>query len=209
MNKEKTVAAFISIPKCASKSILTSFELGNCRDWHGNAVTETHVLYENHQRIYVLEDLYDLNNIYLFCFVRNPYQRIVSWYQYHIEHSFYKYVTLNDWVKNGCPIHWKIQNKTDWEKEKLSPLLQYNFIESKKGIKVDFIGKMENFKEDCDKLINILNQKFKERGFKKIIPNNIIHKNKSIPIKEELTVESKEIIYNLFKKDFEYFDYAK
>ena len=65
MNKEKTAAAFISIPKCASKSILTSFELGNCRDWNGNANTETHVLYENHQRLSVLEDLYDLNNISL------------------------------------------------------------------------------------------------------------------------------------------------
>jgi hypothetical protein len=147
---------------------------------------------------------------------------------------------------NGCETHWVIQNKTNWKKEKLSPLLQYNFIDA--PTKVDFIGRMENFEEDTLRLKDILNKLFEKHGVSKRIsfeqPNkvclqdgcdkvnpsynflterhgkycvlhkkpmmvNVIRKNKSIKTGQTLTQESKDKIYELFKKDFEYFGYDK
>ena len=51
---------------------------------------------------------------------------------------------------NGCQTpNWKIQNETNWEKENLSPILQYNFIEG--NSEINYIGKIENFEEDYEK----------------------------------------------------------
>ena len=206
MNKK--VALFISIPKCASKSIQKTLELGIGRDNELHATKEEHVISENHQRLKVLEVKYNINELFSFCFVRNPYDRIISWYKYYKSHPSYNKITLNEWVALGCPIHWESQNKTNWKKEKLNPLLQFNFIDSNRGNNVDFIGRMENYDDDIEKLRKILNDIFKEKGFEKFIPFTKVHINKTYK-GEELTVESKEIIYNLFKKDFEYFDYKK
>jgi hypothetical protein len=136
------VAAFISIPKCASNTIREMYQLGFNRDNDSDCCKNNYVIYENHQRLCVLEKRYDLENTFVFTFVKNPYERVRSWFYYHN----YNNITLNEWIKKGCKTHWKKQNMTNWVKENKSPLLQYNFIEANK--KVDFIGKMENFEED-------------------------------------------------------------
>ena len=212
MNKENIkIGAFISIPKCASKTILSMFELGRNRDDDGDATENNYIIFENHQRLISLENkyksVYNFNDLYIFTFVRNPYDRIISWYYYHNVLEPYKNYTLNDWVKNGCKVHWTVQNMTNWKEINKSPLLQYNFIEGNKNI--DFIGKMENFEEDCKKLIDILNNIFINRNIdKRITYSSKIH-NKTKQKKEELTDESKRIIYKMFKKDFEYFGYEE
>ena len=57
-------------------------------------------------------------------------------------------LTMGEWIKNGCKTHWKIQNKTKWTKEQLSPLLQYNFIEIKIYIFVIFHTQKSNSLDD-------------------------------------------------------------
>ena len=166
------------------------------------------IIYENHQRLCVFEEKYNLDDLFIFTFVRNPYERVISWFYYHKNTDIYKNISLEEWINQGCKTHFKIQNQTDWIKEKKSPLLQYNFIESSKQ-KVDFIGKIENFNSDIKKVINILNESFCENKLPKKIKFKDIKLNKS---KKEFTVlsqKSKDIIYNLFKKDFEYFGYDK
>ena len=210
-NKNIKIGAFISIPKCASKTILKMFELGRNRDNEMTALENNYIIYENHQRLICLEDryknIYNFNDLYVFTFVRNPYDRIISWFTYHSKLEPYRNYTLNDWIKDGCKTHWTRQNKTTWDKINKSPLLQFNFIEGNK--KIDFIGKMENFEEDCKKLIDILNNIFINRNIdKRIIYSSTIH-NKTKEKKQELTDESKRIIYEMFKKDFEYFGYEQ
>jgi hypothetical protein len=202
------VGIFISIPKCASKTILNMFELGRNRDIDKHEKKNNYIIFENHQRLSVLEKDYNINDLFIFTFVRNPYDRCVSWFSYHknIDLEEYKNLSLNEWVKQGCKTHWKRQNKTNWIKENKSPLLQYNFIEGNK--KIDFIGKIENFENDCKEIIEILNMLFEKNKINKHIVYKHIKANASNN-KEILSDESKEIIYTLFKKDFEYFNYDK
>ena len=97
------VGLFISIPKCGTNTIREMFDLGPNRD---NDNTNYPIIYENHQRLKVLEDKYNLNNIYIFTFVRHPYDRIKSWYYYH-KGQFSEYnMSLNLWIKNGCKTKW-------------------------------------------------------------------------------------------------------
>ena len=206
--EKKMVGCFISIPKCATKTILRMFALGRNRDNHYKEESDQHVIYENHQRLKILEERFDLDKKFVFTFVRNPYDRIKSWYNYHINTEPYKSQTLNEWIQNGCPTHWKVQNQTNWRKENLSPLLQFNFVDGK--TKVDFIGKIENFEEDCKLIITKLNKLFEDNGLEKRISYKTLQANRSTDqTKEQITDENKELIYTMFRQDFEYFGYEK
>ena len=197
------VGLFISIPKCATNTIREMFELGPNRD---NDNTSHPIIYENHQRLDVLEKKYNLDDVYIFTFVRHPFDRIKSWYYFH-KGKFPEYkLPLNEWIKDGCKTHWKIQNETNWKELNLSPLLQFNFINQNRDI---HFCKIENFEQDCNILIKKLNNIFKKKQIKKIIKYNYIKLNKSTIQKDDLNDESKEIIFDLFKKDFEYFNYSK
>ena len=119
-NTAKRIAAFISIPKNASKTTLDILDLGPNRDLE---TTTSLVIFENHQRAAILNKKYDLHNLFVFCFVRNPYDRCVSWYAYHKKIEPYKSLNFEAWVKAGMPHHQKRQNQTDYETEGISPLI--------------------------------------------------------------------------------------
>ncbi len=204
----KLLGCFISIPKCASRTILSMFELGIHRDNHFSEKTQQCIIYENHQRLKVLESKYNLENIYVFTFVRHPYERIISWFYYHKNIEPYKSQTLNEWIQNGCKIHWKEQNKTDWSNENITPLLQYNFIDGNK--KINYIGKIENFEEDCKTIISQLNKILEVNNYPKQLEDKYIKTNTSNKKNNNvITNENKDLIYEMFKKDFDYFEYDR
>lgn len=210
MNEKKTiiVGVFISIPKCASKTILEMFKLGKNRKNHFSEKSDQFIIYENHQRLKILEQKYDLKDKYIFTFVRHPYQRIISWFYYHKNIEPYRSQSLNEWISNGCQTHWKIINETNWKKENLSPILQYNFIEG--NSEINYIGKIENFEEDCKNIISQLNTLFNQNNCPKKILYKKIKKNTSIKNNNDvITDENKSLIYNMFRKDFDYFNYHK
>tara|TARA_X000000368_G_scaffold112523_2_gene87765 strand:- start:3820 stop:4437 length:618 start_codon:yes stop_codon:yes gene_type:complete len=200
------IGCFISIPKCASKTILQMFELGNNRDNHHEDGSQKYIIYENHQRLKILENKFDLKNVYTFAFVRHPYDRIKSWYFYHKATKECQ-VPLNEWIENGCKTHWITQNKTNWKDEELSPLLQYNFIDGNK--KLDYIGKIENFEDDCKNIISELNSLLEKNNLPKRIKYTNIKINTSNRGHDDITDENKLLIYKMFKKDFDYFGYEK
>ncbi|MBB5440699.1 hypothetical protein HDC92_004402 [Pedobacter sp. AK017] len=201
----KRIGAFISIPKNASKTVLDIMALGKNRDIE---YTDSLVIYENHQRGSVLAKKYDLEQLFVFCFSRNPYDRCISWYNYHRLLEPYKSMLFHDWIKNGLPHHWIRQNATNYEREGISPLLQYNFIEN---CRVDFIGRIENFEEDLNVVIETLNAICSEQNLDRRFLYGNKRLNTSEKQKEEVwyTDETREIVYTLLKKDFEYFGYEK
>ena len=200
------IACVISVPKCASQSILEILELGENRDDDAREKTERFVIYENHQRLSVLEKKYDLTGKYVFAFVRNPYDRLSSWYQYHSGMEPYLSYDFGQWIRQGCPTHWTIQNQTDWRQEGLTPLLQYNFLASA-GTKVDFIGRMENFDADLGKVIHDLNAICASRGIGRRFEFRDVRINRSRSHLNNYTAETRDIAYRIFRKDFEEFGY--
>jgi len=187
----------INIP-CNTKNntwINDMFNIGQVRD--DDSHNHNSIIQENHQRLKVLESKYDLKDKFVFTFVSHPYTRIINWFKTHQHCEPYCSQTLNEWIHNGCQTHWKIQNKTDWKGENVSPLLQYNFIEGKKEI--DFIGKTENYEQDCKQLIKQLNINIK---FKKMSGIDDF-------LNYYITNENKKIIYKMFQKDFDHFDYSE
>ena len=206
LSSRKRIAVFISIPKNASKTVLNILKLGANRDIDN---ADSPVIYENHQRGVVLASKYELENLFVFCFSRNPYDRCVSWYEFHKNIEPYKSLTFEKWIKKGMPHHWEKQNETNYIKENMSPLLQYNFVDQ---CKVDFIGKIENFENDLKTIVDKLNRIWVQSNFKKRFKYNNKNINKSkrnSNIDSYYTNETKEIVHTLLKKDFLYFGYKK
>lgn len=200
------IAAFISIPKNASKSVLEILALGHNRDVED---TNSLVIYENHQRASVLKCRYDLNNLFVFCFARNPYDRCVSWYEYHRNIEPYCTISFESWVRKGLPHHLTVQNCTDYIAEGLSPLLQFNYLESQR---IDFVGRIETFKSDMMIIVERLNALCAQKGLKhRFVYSDckINTSNRLSDFEHYYSKETKEIVYSILQKDFTHFGYHK
>ena len=214
------IGLFISIPKNASQS--TRAILLSKNGLFENQFKNQLVIDRNHATAANLSQQYDINGLFVFCFSRNPYTRSVSWYRYHKNGGtpIYNSITFEEWVNRGMPHdwrhHWGDRSGSDRSTQNLrddpgeSPLLQYNFVE---GGKVDFIGKLENFRPDMMIVIDRLNELCKKKGVPFRFKFSDIRANSSI--KPDFDYDSyynkntKATVYSLLKKDFEYFGYDK
>lgn len=204
--KAVRIAAFVSIPKNGSKSVLEILDLGDNRD---EETTTSLVIYENHQRAAVLARRYRLDKLFVFCFSRNPYDRCVSWYKYHRDIEPYKSFTFESWIREGMPHHWDWQNQTHYPSTGLSPLLQYNFVED---YRMDFVGRMEDFASDLNVVIEKLNAICADRGLTHRFAYTDKRTNTSDrhrDFERYYTKETKEIVASLLEKDFSHFGYDK
>ena len=199
------IACMVSVPKCASHSIREMLALGENRDDDAEAPAEREIIYENHQRLAVLERKYDLAGKYVFAFVRNPYDRLSSWYQFHSNMEPYSSSTFEQWIKDGCLTHWAVQNATNWPAEGLTPLLQSNFLSGAK--KMDFVGRMESFSDDMQRVIADLNSICEQTGIERRFEYRELRMNRSKPHANHYTAEMKKIVFALFREDFENFGY--
>jgi len=201
------IAAFISIPKNASKTVLKVLQLGRNRDEEN---TDSLVIYENHQRGAILRAKYRLDDLFVFCFSRNPYDRCVSWFEYHHHLEPYRSLTFDQWVRNGMPHHWRRQNQTHYSRRRLTPLLQYTFVE---GCRVDFIGRMEDFARDLRFVVDRLNEISEARGLEPRFSAADYVENTSRRRHDDYsayyTPETRNIVFRLLRKDFEHFGYEK
>ncbi len=200
------IGLFISIPKNASKSILEILELGPNRD---QEFTTSLIIYENHQRAAVLNEKYNLDDLFVFCFSRNPYDRCVSWYEYHRDMDPYRSMSFEAWIKQGLPHHFQRQNGTDYAAIGISPLLQYNYVEQ---YKVDFVGKLENFDADLLLVIDHLNALCDALDIDYRFTHSAVRQNYSQrdPYYESYyNDETRELVYGMLRRDFEFFGYEQ
>jgi chondroitin 4-sulfotransferase 11 len=197
-NKKKFL--FIHIQKTAGSSITKNL----------HQVEGTLSLYNTHSMINMLDINY-YQNYYKFCFVRNPWDRLYSWYKMmikkQIHNSFSKYLLENS--KNFSEfleltdIIYETKDSEFNENFPYPKSLSFNqldYITDDNGIiLVDFIGRFELLEEDYNKIME------------KIGINNIFlpHINKSTngEYRHFYTDNDIEKVYNMYKRDIDYFGY--
>ncbi len=125
------------------------------------------------------------NKYFKFCFVRNPYDRIVSGWKYIFPDIPLKYFIKGlKTCRDGHSI-WHCRMSQDIQL----------------GSDVDYIGKMENFDNDVKKVFETLNLKY-EKIKKLNITNHVNYR-------EYYNEETRKLVFNMFRKDFERFEYEE
>lgn len=194
---------YIWIPKCAGSS-LSSVVKNYIDKPH---VGTTHENLQSYQKNF-------RDSAFKFTFVRNPWDRIFSTYNFYLGqgpgHMYYKYDKPKvDFIKNNKLSFEEYVNLTLGGEEcshfvnncmrgdiHLKPIIGY-FCREKGDF--DFVGKFENINEDFKEVSKRLNWKELE----------IPHKNKSNrgDYKEHYNEKLIQMVYSRYKKDIESFDY--
>lgn len=169
---------FVSIPRCASQSIHNALRYKK---------------YLNHQAI----SKFPNQDYFSFAVIREPVDRIRSWYSQHRLHKDLKeyQIPYKQWIDEGMPIH--------WSKEQChglginTPLSQYDFISINGKIAVD---KLLDYSKLAEEFVNL----------SKIIGNkqeNLVcmGRSKKFGATEHIT----QIIKEKFPKDFELYEKVK
>ena len=186
--------AYIAIPKTGTTSMHRAFSnldddtlfIDGCNIPH--KVGANKFMRWKHINAITLErQIENFDEYFKFTFVRNPYDRFVSWVYYYGKkkiNNLHKY-SFKELISK-CP-------KFVWD-------TQLSFVLSKDNKNLmNFVGKFENFQEDlntiCDKI--------------KIPRQKLPHKNKSKHkhYTEYYNDETRQIVAEKFAKDIEYFGY--
>ena len=208
---------FIHIPKTGGSSVHNTLiekikpEIGvtHAEEGHYKLITARKRL-KSHMLVPYVDDYFT------FCFVRNPWDRFVSAYNYLLtggsinedpvtgmdkkdrDNFISPYKTFNDFVLMNSAGN-KIYTKLLWQQHFVP---QYKFILNAENNleSVDYIGRFENLYEDFDficKKIGIETLELKHL-------NNRPHAS----YQSYYTDKTAEIIYNTYKQDIDYFNYS-
>ena len=137
-------------------------------------------------------EIYD--NYYSFCFVRNPWDWQVSLYHYIVrggdpnnQHND----IINGFQNFTEYIHWRCAEDVHF---------QMDYVQDENGKQiVDYIGRMENLNEDFKKICQHLD----------LDVEDLPHLNKSVSKKyqEFYTPETRDLVYNAYQPDIDFFGY--
>jgi len=188
----KWKCVFVQIPKNASSAI------------HGKLKNRTDDVHSHRSYFEILQDQDSelVESYFTFAVVRNPYDKFVSAFENDGSHetgldftSFIKYLVKNHISASDVSVYF---------------IPQYKFISIKNIILMDDLIRYENIQEDWKRIVDKLNS---NTNFTKI--DDYLEVENATPSKmnksweEYYTEETKEIVYNMYKKDFELFGYEK
>jgi len=195
---DETKTLFFHIPKAGGISVIKSL-YGTAANGFG------HHPYEWYRRIYGTTAMQDY---YKFTFVRNPYDRALSAF------NFLKEGGMNTLDSDWSSTHAKalssfehfvldyLNESTMFEGIHLHP--QSYFLTNKhKEVAVDFVGKFENFHDDYAIVQS------KVAGAKALEHHNKTKQKPKINFMDAYTDSMKAHISNLYSEDFELFGYTK
>ena len=141
-----------------------------------------------------------LKKYFVFTFVRNPWDRMVSYYKFRIKRSCKMHNhggSLKEWVSF---LYSDDVLKIKANQFNLAIKNQYEFLVSKSNeISVDFIGRFENLQEDFDIICEKIGIPKQE------LPHN--NKTNHKHYTEYYDDETREIVAKKYAKDIEYFGY--
>ena len=186
---------FILTEKTGCTSIFNVLEnIDDTKKIVGEIVPKDHnnYLYSKHTSCSEFQNNHsEFNDFFTFAFVRNPWDRVVSWYNFSMYLSNVENVETERNI-TGIDFSSFVHEYTNiWANEQQN---QYNFTKC-----CDFIGKFENLQQDfdiiCDK-VGIPQQQLPHKNATK-------HKHYT----EYYDDETKQIVAEVFAKDIEYFNY--
>ena len=175
---EEYKTIFIHIPKNAGTSIEEYFGNGSVR-----------IQPSKHADIYEIKRKFknSYNNYRKFTIIRNPYDKMVSWY-FYLKRNLgenYNIIEFNEWIKDPSKF-WHANDPIDYLKS------QYKWINDT----VEII-KFENINKELNKFFN------------KKIDLPITNKSNHDHYLNHYNKESLDIIYNRYKEDFKKYNYKK
>jgi hypothetical protein len=136
------------------------------------------------------------NEYFKFVFVRNPYDRAVSGWNYNMETEKLN-IDFNIYIEMGSIV-------SDEEYWHCFLPQSESVIDENGDYFVNFVGKFETLEEDFQKIL-------KKIGFKKILHNPEVKKNnrKHNSYKKYYDQRTLDIVNKIYEKDFELFGYKK
>ena len=184
---------FHHVPKTAGSSI-TAALAPFCNRWKGVLPEEIHgwqVQFHRigmHTQLGIIKSAGEfLAEYFSFAFVRNPYEVVVSAWDFEKIKDFDIYVEQQ--IFTGLQI--------------CARRSQYDHLSDEEGnLLVDFIGRYENFAEDFYKIIEAI-----EVPLLLIPKRNIKKERKTQDYRKYYTPLSREIVEEKYKKDLEFFGY--
>lgn len=138
------------------------------------------------------------NEYFKFTFVRNPYAKCFSEYQWWLDHGATSKISFKEWLVNHLKPYMGFDTFMFYGHNKP----QHEFIYNNHGkLLVDYVGRVENLQNDlnhiCDQLqIDYFKTSWDQRS-----------KKDSSQYHQYYDDESREIVEHIYKKDFEYFGY--
>lgn len=167
--------AFIHIPKCAGTSIRQALDIEKIGHYPVRDI-----------------DRSKLDDIFVFSFVRNPFDRMASFYRFLRKGDIRKIASDNlsfqEWFKRTLvdKIHYYYYRPAFFD-----PCFDWLSIDGK--LAVDFIGKVENIERDWEKLC--------EKLGRSVILDK--HNTTDSKIDTEYTNKMKQFMFDKYSKDFE------
>lgn len=148
------------------------------------------------------EILKKYKNYFKFTFVRNPYDRLVSCYEHWIKNEFRSNFDIYDSVKPEMSFEEFVKaiSKIPDHISDGHFRSQHTFITDRKGnLLVNFIGKIENINTDFKKVCKKTGMPYKKLSR--------INKKAEKNYREYYDEETKKLVQERYKKDFEMFGY--
>jgi len=185
-------ALFLRVPKTASTSIVNTIRSGDKNITYIRTGKRLNAI-ERHN------EWFDLEKVFTFGFVRNPWDRAVSSWKFGGNGSEWK-MSFIDFCKNLKTLDLFPPDKIAKSSLLLHACEQHPFlICEEKGLKASFIGKFENLQNDFDAICEKIG-----------IPSKTLphcKKTKHKHYAEYYDDESRELVAKKYAKDIKYFGY--
>lgn len=190
---------FIHIPKNAGTTIENIFSMYSNPSslWSGSELVLDEGNFAPQHLNYSLLNKYftdvDFSKMIKFTFVRNPYSRAISLFNWNLKRSYYKPKFDNKFTNREFSNFLKEFVSKQDSSHKLPQSFYFD-------CEYDFVGRVENFKEDFTNFLAKYNIPIKYKGQ---------HDNKtnSNQILDKLSLENIDLINKLYEEDFKRFNY--
>jgi hypothetical protein len=195
---------FVHIPKSAGNSVMSALSTieGNNTNWLAKTKHETLSEFEaNYWKRKSLGDWLagrSARGFFSFCFVRNPWDRMASFYRYLCEKRPRKEI---DQVRDFGDFLRMVDDAVPWVKglHTIRPQTDY-FLNTGESFRIGFVGHMEHLHEDLASVSKVI-------GHELSIPRLNRSSNSKRDYRSEYNDTMVDIIARKFKEDIDLFGY--